>query len=41
MKDSNSKTLTIRNSNAEFLIFTSGSGAEGIEVRVEDEKFNL
>lgn len=33
----NSKTLTIRNSTAEFLIFTSQSGAEGIEVRVEDE----
>lgn len=37
MKDVNNKTLTIRNSTAEFLIFTSQSGAEGIEVRVEDE----
>lgn len=37
MKDTNNKTLTIRNSTAEFLIFTSQSGAEGIEVRVEDE----
>ncbi|MCK5097844.1 MAG: virulence RhuM family protein, partial [Desulfobacteraceae bacterium] len=34
MKD---KRLTIRNSTAEFLIFTSQANAEGIEVRVEDE----
>lgn len=31
------KKLTIRNSTAEFLIFTSQSGEDGIEVRVEDE----
>lgn len=37
MNSYSSKTLTIRNSTAEFLIFTSQSGAEGIEVRVEDE----
>ena len=30
-------SLTIRNSTAEFLIFTSQANAEGIEVRVEDE----
>ena len=29
--------LTIRNSTAEFLIFTSQANADGIEVRVEDE----
>ena len=29
--------LTIRNSTAEFLIFTSQANAKGIEVRVEDE----
>lgn len=32
-----SKKLIIRNSTAEFLIFTSQAGEEGIEVRVEDE----
>jgi hypothetical protein len=31
------KKLTIRNSTAEFLIFTSQSGEDGIEVRVADE----
>ncbi len=31
------KRLTIKNSTAEFLIFTSQSNADGIEVRVEDE----
>lgn len=34
-------TLTIRNSTAEFLIFTSQSGNEGIEVRVENENIWL
>jgi len=29
--------LTIRNSTAEFLIFTSQAGEDGIEVRVADE----
>ena len=29
--------LTIRNSTAEFLIFTSQANEDGIEVRVEDE----
>jgi len=29
--------LTIRNSTAEFMIFTSQANADGIEVRVEDE----
>lgn len=33
----NNKKLIIRNSIAEFLIFTSQAGEEGIEVRVEDE----
>lgn len=33
----NNKKLIIRNSTAEFLIFTSQSGEDGIEVRVEDE----
>jgi hypothetical protein len=33
----NNRTLTIRNSTAEFLIFTSQAGEDGIEVRVEDE----
>ena len=32
------KKLTIRNSTVEFLIFTSQANADGIEVRVEDEK---
>ncbi|MBU1167027.1 hypothetical protein KKC60_01295 [Patescibacteria group bacterium] len=31
------KQLTIRNSTAEFLIFTAQAGEDGIEVRVEDE----
>jgi len=31
------KRLTIRNSTAEFLTFTSQAGEDGIEVRVEDE----
>ena len=31
------KRLTIRNSTAEFLIFTSQANADGIEVRIEDE----
>ncbi len=31
------KRLTIRNSTAEFLVFTSQAGEDGIEVRVEDE----
>jgi hypothetical protein len=31
------KRLTIRNSTAEFLTFTSQAGQDGIEVRVEDE----
>lgn len=31
------KKLTIRNSTAEFLIFTSQANTDGIEVRVEDE----
>ena len=31
------KSLTIRNSTAEFLIFTSPAGEDGIEVRIQDE----
>ncbi|MFW6374632.1 MAG: virulence RhuM family protein, partial [Thermodesulfobacteriota bacterium] len=31
------KSLQIRNSTAEFLIFTAQSGEQGIEVRYEDE----
>ena len=34
---SNPKKLQIRNSTAEFLVFTSQAGEKGIEVRVEDE----
>jgi len=34
---SKDKTLQIRNSTAEFLIFTRQAGEAGIEVRVEDE----
>jgi hypothetical protein len=34
---SEEKTLQIRNSTAEFLIFTRQAGEDGIEVRVEDE----
>ena len=33
--------LTIRNSTAEFLIFTSQAGKDGIEVRVQDENIWL
>ncbi|MCD6116493.1 virulence RhuM family protein [bacterium] len=33
--------LTIRNSTAEFLIFTSQAGENGIEVRIEDENLWL
>jgi hypothetical protein len=35
------KHLTIRNSTAEFLIFTSQAGEDGIEVRVQDENIWL
>ncbi len=35
------KQLTIRNSTAEFLIFTSQAGNDGIEVRVENENIWL
>lgn len=35
------KKLQIRNSTAEFLIFTTQSGADGIEVRYEDENIWL
>jgi hypothetical protein len=31
------KRIQIRNSTAEFLVFTSQAGEKGIEVRVEDE----
>ena len=34
---SNDKKLHIRNSTAEFLVFTRQAGENGIEVRVEDE----
>ena len=34
---SQEKKLQIRNSTAEFLVFTSQAGEKGIEVRVEDE----
>ena len=37
MSKNPSKNLTIRNSTAEFLIFTRQSGEGGIEVRYEDE----
>jgi hypothetical protein len=37
----NNKKLIIRNSTAEFLIFTSQAGEDGIEVRVEDENIWL
>lgn len=38
MKDKKTdKRLTIRNSTAEFLVFTNQAGEDGIEVRVEDE----
>ena len=34
---SHDKTMQIRNSTAEFLVFTSQAGEKGIEVRVADE----
>jgi hypothetical protein len=37
MSDSKKRQLTIRNSTAEFLIFTSQAGENSIEVRVADE----
>ena len=37
MSKKSSKNLTIRNSTAEFLIFSSQAGDEGIEIRYEDE----
>lgn len=37
MSSKNKKSLHIRNSTAEFLIFTSQAGESTIEVRVEDE----
>ncbi len=37
MSDSRKKQLQIRNSTAEFLIFTAQSGEQSIEVRYEDE----
>ena len=37
MSDSRKKQLQIRNSTAEFLIFTAQSGEGSIEVRYEDE----
>jgi len=37
VSDSRKKQLQIRNSTAEFLIFTARSGEESIEVRYEDE----
>jgi hypothetical protein len=41
MSDEKPQNLTIRNSTAEFLIFTQQSGEEGIEVRYEDESIWL
>ena len=38
---STSRNLTIRNSTAEFLIFTQQAGEDGIEVRFEDESIWL
>ena len=35
-KDNNNNKLTIRNSTAEFLIFTQQAGENGIEVRYEE-----
>ena len=35
--DNHEKQIIIRNSTAEFLIFTSQAGEDGIEVRVQDE----
>ncbi len=37
MSNKPSKNLTIRNSTAEFLIFTNQAGGDGIEVRYQDE----
>jgi hypothetical protein len=37
MKKKSDKRIMIRNSTAEFLVFTSQAGEDGIEVRVEDE----
>ena len=37
VKSNDSKSLQIRNSTAEFLIFTAQAGESGIEVRYEDE----
>ncbi len=37
MSNKPSKSLTIRNSTAEFLIFTNQTGEDGIEVRYQDE----
>lgn len=41
MRKKESKSLTIRNSTAEFLIFTQQAGEEGIEVRYEEESIWL
>ena len=41
MNKKESKSLTIRNSTAEFLIFTQQAGEEGIEVRYEEESIWL
>lgn len=41
MNRKESKRLTIRNSTAEFLIFTQQAGEEGIEVRYEEESIWL
>lgn len=38
---SKSKQLTIRNSTAEFLIFTTQAGEDGIEVRIQNENLWL
>jgi len=37
VKSNDSKALQIRNSTAEFLIFTAQAGESGIEVRYENE----
>ena len=41
MRKKESKSLTIRNSTVEFLIFTQQAGEEGIEVRYEEESIWL
>ncbi len=41
MSNKLSKSLTIRNSTAEFLIFTNQAGEDGIEVRYQDESIWL